>query len=116
MIPFLDLREPNVLHKKELMSAITGVIGSGWYILGKRVKLFEAEFAKYCGVKYCIGTGNGLDALTLIIRAYKELGIFKEGDEVLVPANTYIATILSITENRLKPILSNCKNARNIGI
>ena len=105
MIPFLDLEMVNSPYKKELIDTITEVIDSGWYILGKRVENFEKEFAKYCGVKETIGTGNGLDALMLIIRAYKELGVFSEGDEILVPANTYIASILSITENRLKPIL-----------
>src|SRR3989339_1083127 len=105
MIPFLDLRAINAAHREEIMAAITRVFDSGQYILGKEVEQFEAEFTKYCGVKETIGTGNGLDALMLIIRAYKELGVFSECDEILVPANTYIASILSITENRLKPIL-----------
>ena len=105
MIPFLDLERVNSPYKKKLIDTITKVIDSGMYILGKRVENFEKEFAKYCGVKETIGTGNGLDALTLIIRAYKELGVFSEGGEILVPANTYIASILPITENRLKPIL-----------
>lgn len=105
MIPFLDFKDLNVPHKKELMTAVSAVIDSGQYILGEKVKLFEKEFSKYCGVKETIGTGNGLDALILIIRAYKEMGIFHEGDEILVPANTYIASILAITENRLKPVL-----------
>ena len=105
MIPFLNFRDINAPHKEELMRAIEDVINSGRYILGEKVRKFEEKFAKYCGVKFCVGTGNCLDALTLIFRAYKELGIFKEGDEVLVPANTYIASILSITGNRLKPIL-----------
>lgn len=105
MIPFLDLKNLNAPHRQELIDAITGVIDSGSYILGEKVKSFENEFSKYCGVKETIGAGNCLDALTLIIRAYKELNVFREGDEILVPANTYIATILSITENRLKPLL-----------
>jgi len=105
MIKFLNLKRTNAPHRQELIDAVTAVIDSGWYILGERVKTFEQEFSKYCGVKETIGTGNGLDALTLIIRAYKELGIFREGDKILVPANTYIASILSITENRLKPVL-----------
>ena len=105
MIPFLNFNDINVPYKKELMDAISDVIDSGNYILGEKVKLFEKKFAQYCGVKYVIGTGNGLDALSLIIRAYKELGIFHEGDEVLVPANTYIASILAISENRLEPVL-----------
>ena len=105
MIPFLDLRAINAAHREEIMAAITRVFDSGQYILGKEVEQFEAEFTRYCGVKHAIGSGNGLDALTLIIRAYKELDILHEGDEILVPANTYIATILAITENRLKPVL-----------
>lgn len=84
---------------------MASVVDSGHYILGEKVKSFEEEFSAYCGVKHAIGTGNGLDALTLIIRAYKEMQVFHEGDEILVPANTYIASILSITENRLKPVL-----------
>lgn len=105
MIPFLDLKDTNAPHRQELIDAITEVIDSGWYILGEKVAAFERAFSEYCGVKETIGVGNGLDALTLIIRAYKEMSIFREGDEILVPANTYIATILSITENRLKPVL-----------
>lgn len=105
MIPFLDLKSLNAPHKNELMDAISRVIDSGWYILGDNVESFERAFSDYCGVGNTIGTGNGLDALTLIIRAYKELGIFHEGDEILVPANTYIASILAITENRLTAVL-----------
>lgn len=105
MIPFLNLKDINAAYRQELIDAIADVIDSGLYILGEKVRKFEKEFSKYCGTKETIGTGNGLDALTLIIRAYKEMGLFGEGDEILVPANTYIATILSITENRLKPIL-----------
>lgn len=105
MIPFLNFKDLNAPYRQELLDAIAGVIDSGHYILGEKVEQFESEFAKYCGVKSVIGTGNGLDALTLIIRAYKELGVFNEGDEILVTANTYIASILAITENRLKPIL-----------
>jgi len=105
MIPFLDLKKINQQYRGELIEAATNVIDSGWYIQGEQVKEFEKEFASYCGTKYCIGVGNGLDALILIFRAYKELGRLKEGDEVIAPANTYIASILAITENRLKPIL-----------
>ncbi|MFA5832097.1 MAG: DegT/DnrJ/EryC1/StrS family aminotransferase [Bacteroidota bacterium] len=105
MIPFLDLKKINHRHKNEILKEIEKVIDSGWYILGESVKTFEASFAAYCGVKYCIGVANGLDALILILRAYKEMGILSEGDEVIVPANTYIATILAITENRLFPVL-----------
>lgn len=105
MIPFLDFRELNKPYRQELLEAIAKVINAGHYILGEEVEAFEQEFASYCGVKHAIGCGNGLDALTLIMRAYKELGVFKEGDEILVPANTYIASILSVTENGLKPVL-----------
>jgi dTDP-4-amino-4,6-dideoxygalactose transaminase len=105
MIPFLDLKEINAQYREELILAATNVIDSGWYIQGKQVQRFEKEFADYCGTKYCVGVANGLDALILIFRAYKELNKLKEGDEVIVPANTYIASILAITENRLKPVL-----------
>ena len=105
MIPFLEFAKLNAPYKKELMDAVSGVIDSGHYVLGEKVLEFEHAFAAYCGVKHAIGVGNGLDALTLIIRGYKEMGVMKEGDEVLVPSNTYIASILAITENRLTPIL-----------
>lgn len=105
MIPFLDLKGINTQYRDELIQAATDVIDSGWYVQGTQVKAFEQEFASYCGIEHCIGVANGLDALILILRAYKELGNLKEGDEVIVPANTYIASILAITENRLKPIL-----------
>ena len=105
MIPFLDIKVLNAQYRDELVQAATQVIDSGLYIQGSQVKGFEGEFATYCGTKHCIGVANGLDALILILRAYKELGQLKEGDEVIVPANTYIASILAITENRLKPVL-----------
>jgi len=105
MIPFLDLKKINAQYRDELVETAIKVIDSGWYIQGEQVQCFEKEFADYCGAKYCIGVANGLDALILIFRAYKELGRLKEGDEVIVPANTYIASILAITENRLKPVL-----------
>ena len=105
MIPFLDLKSINAQYRSELIDAATRVIDSGWYIQGTEVKAFEEEFANYCGSKHCIGVANGLDALILTLRAWKELGKLKEGDEVIVPANTYIASILAITENRLKPVL-----------
>lgn len=105
MIPFLDLKLINSQYKDELIEAAMRVINSGWYIQGQECNQFEKEFAGYCGTEHCIGVGNGLDALTLIFRAYKELGKLKEGDEVIVPANTYIASILSITENNLVPVL-----------
>jgi len=105
MIPFLDLKAVNGNYRDELVEAATRVIDSGWYIQGGEVTAFENEFADYCGTKYCIGVANGLDALTLTFRAWKEMGLLKEGDEVIVPANTYIASILAITENRLRPVL-----------
>jgi len=104
-VPFLDLKAQVDELRDELQEAFERVLNSGWFILGREVEDFEREFAEYCGVKYCVGVGNGLDALSLILRAYREMGRLKEGDEVIVPANTYIATILAITENRLKPML-----------
>ncbi|MGH2307635.1 DegT/DnrJ/EryC1/StrS family aminotransferase [Aliarcobacter sp. ERUVET-8] len=105
MIPFLDLKELNTQYKAELIEACTRVIDSGWYIQGNECKEFDKEFAKYCGAKYAIGVANGLDALILILRAYKELGFMKDGDEVIVPSNTYIASILAISQNNLVPVL-----------
>jgi dTDP-4-amino-4,6-dideoxygalactose transaminase len=105
MIPFLDLKAINQQHRQALIAAATRVIDSGWYVLGQQVKAFEQEFAAYCGTSHCVGMANGLDALVLTLRAWKELGKLKEGDEVIVPANTYIASVLAITENRLKPVL-----------
>lgn len=105
MIKFLDLYKINQNHKEELMKAFERVLDSGWYIMGTELKKFESDFASYCGVKHAIGVANGLDALILIIRAYKELGLFKKGDEIIVPANTYIASILAISANDLVPVL-----------
>ncbi|WNF57341.1 DegT/DnrJ/EryC1/StrS family aminotransferase [Pseudomonas sp. SG20052] len=105
MVPFLDLGSVNSQFRNELIEAITRVVDSGWYIQGECVKKFEAAFADFCGVKHCVGVANGLDALTLTLRAWKELGKIQEGDEVIVPANTYIASILAITENKLTPVL-----------
>lgn len=105
MIPFLNLQKINAGYRNELIDAIIGVVDSGWYILGEEVKNFETKFSEYCGVKYTVGVANGLDALKLILRGYMELGKLAEGDEVIVPANTYIATILSISGNRLVPVL-----------
>lgn len=104
MIPFLNLKSVNSQYRDELIAAVTQVIDSGWYIQGQQVSAFEDEFAKYCGAKHCVGVANGLDALILIFRAFIELGKLKADDEVIVPANTYIASILAITENKLKPI------------
>jgi len=105
VISFLDLKALNQRYREELIDTVTRVIDSGWYIQGNEVEAFEKEFAEYCGSKHCIGVANGLDALTLTLRAWKELGRLKEGDEVIVPANTYIASILAITESRLVPVL-----------
>jgi len=105
MISFLDLKKVNARYREELIEACTNVIDSGWYVQGNECDKFEKEFAFYCGTKYAIGVANGLDALILIIRAYKELGIMKDGDEVIVPSNTYIASILAISQNNLVPVL-----------
>ncbi|MCG9537197.1 DegT/DnrJ/EryC1/StrS family aminotransferase [Providencia huaxiensis] len=105
MIPFLNLQSINNQYQQELKDACSRVIDSGWYIMGKELENFEASFANYCGTKYAIGVANGLDALTLVLRAWKELGKIKAGDEVIVQANTYIASVLAITENDLVPIL-----------
>jgi len=104
-IKFLDLKKINSQYSDELKQAAAEVIDSGWYLMGPKLKSFETNLASYLGVNNVIGVANGLDALRLIFKAYIELGIMKIGDEVIVPANTYIATILSITDNRLKPIL-----------
>ena len=104
-IPFLSLKDVTALHGDEINAAVTRVVNSGWYLQGKENERFEADYAKFIGTKYAIGCANGLDALIWIFRAYVELGIMQSGDEVIVPANTYIATILAITENGLKPIL-----------
>ncbi len=104
-IKFLDLKKLNSKYEKEILQAANSVVSSGWYILGKEVEKFEKNFADYCGVKYSIGVGNRFDALNLILRGYKELGIFKENDEIIVPSNTYIASILAVSNNNLKPVL-----------
>ena len=105
MIPFLSLKDVTALHGDEINAAVTRVVNSGWYLQGMENKRFEENYAKFIGTKHTIGCANGLDALIWIFRAYMELGIMQPGDEVIVPANTYIATILAITENGLKPIL-----------
>ena len=104
-IAFLDLKGINQQYRQALIDAATRVIDSGSYVLGQEVKAFEREFSHYCGTNHCVGMGNGLDALTLTLRGWRELGKLSEGDEVIVPANTYIASVLAITENRLKPVL-----------
>ena len=105
MIKFLDLQALNQQYEAELKEACSRVIDSGWYIMGNELEKFELEFAKYCGTQFCIGVANGLDALVLTLRAWKELGKLKSGDEIIVQANTYIASILAITENDLVPVL-----------
>jgi len=105
MIPFLDLKGINTQYRAELIEACTRVIDSGWYIQGNEHKEFEKEFAAYCGTKHAIGVANGLDALILVLRAYKEMGVMSDGDEVIVPSNTYIASILAISQNNLVPVL-----------
>jgi len=105
MIPFLDLKKINAQYKDEMLKVCEKVIDSGWYIQGEECLKFEKEFAQYCGTKYAIGVANGLDALILILKAYKEMNVLEDGDEVLVPSNTYIASILAISQNNLKPVL-----------
>ena len=104
-VPFLSLHDVTAMHGEEIREAARRVIDSGWYLQGKENEFFEQHYADYIGTHYCIGCANGLDALIWIFRAYIELGVMKPGDEVIVPANTYIATILAITENGLKPVL-----------
>lgn len=103
-VPFLDLRAINAQYADELAAAARRVIDSGWYIHGEEHAAFEREFAAWNGSKHCLGIANGLDALTLVLRAWKEMGVLAEGDEVIVPANTYIASVLAVTENRLRPV------------
>lgn len=105
MIKFLDLKLINQQYSLELKQAAAEVIDSGWYLKGERLERFETNLASFAGVKHAIGVANGLDALRLILKAYMEMGEMREGDEVIVPANTYIASILAITDNRLKPVL-----------
>ncbi len=105
MINFLDLKALNSKYKTQLVEVCTRVIDSGWYIGGQELEKFEQNFATYCGTKFAIGVANGLDALILVLRAWKELGKLQDGDEVIVPANTYIASILAITANHLKAVL-----------
>ena len=105
MIKYLDLKRINDLYDAEIREAINEVLDSGWYLKGEATRKFEQAYAQYIGTRHCIGCANGLDALTLILRAYIEMGVMQAGDEVIVPANTFIASILAITENRLKPVL-----------
>ena len=105
MIKFLDLQKVTAKYADEIHEAVNRVVDSGWYLQGNEVKRFEQDFARYIGTEHCVGVGNGLDALIWIYRAYIELGVMQEGDEVIVPSNTFIASILAITENGLKPVL-----------
>ena len=103
-VSFFNLKKSFEVYEKEINDSLIRVCSSGWYLLGKELDQFENNFSKYCGTKYCIGVGSGLDALIIILRSYKELGILKDKDEIIVPANTYIATILAIIECGLKPV------------
>lgn len=105
MVNFLDLKAINAQYQVELKDACSRVIDSGWFIMGNELAQFETEFAAFCGTKHAVGVANGLDALILVLRAWKELGKLKAGDEVIVQANTYIASVLAITENDLVPVL-----------
>lgn len=104
-IPFLSLKDVTALHAEEINEAVRRVVDSGWYLQGEENERFEKHYSEFVGTRYTVGCANGLDALIWIFRAYIEMGIMKAGDEVIVPANTYIATILAITENRLVPVL-----------
>ncbi|AYF43042.1 aminotransferase [Halobacteriovorax sp. BALOs_7] len=115
MIPFLDIKKQNLKYKDELIKAFNGVLESGYFINGDQVKEFEESFSKITETRYCVGTSNGLDSLVLCILAWKEIGFLKSGDEVIVPANTFIATILAISSCGLKPILIEpCSKTFNI--
>lgn len=107
-IPFFDLKRINNRYAEELENALKRILHSGWYILGDEKEQFEYNFAQYCGTHYCVGVGNGLDAIRLILLAYKELGILVDGDEVILPANTFIATALAVSQSGLVPILADC--------
>jgi dTDP-4-amino-4,6-dideoxygalactose transaminase len=99
MINFLNLKKINSQYEKELKEAASKVIDSGWYLMGHELETFEKNYAAFCGVQHCLGVANGLDALRLIFKAYIELGVMQKGDEVIVPANTYIASVLAISDN-----------------
>ncbi len=105
MIKFLDLQKVNLKYQQEIEDVLLQTFRSGWYLLGEKTKGFETHLAQYIGTKHAIGVANGLDALRLILRAYIELGIMKKGDEILVPSNTYIASILAVSDNGLVPVL-----------
>ena len=103
-IAYLPLKDITAMHGDEIMRAVERVVRSGWYLLGEEVKAFEKEYAAYTRKEHCIGCANGLDALTLILTAWKEMGMIAEGDEVIVPANTYIASWLAVSNSGLKPV------------
>lgn len=105
MIKFLDLQKITQKYAVEIHEAVSRVVDSGWYLQGQENEHFEKNYAEYIGSEFCIGVANGLDALRLILKAYIELRVIKEGDEIIVPANTFIASILAITDNRLVPVL-----------
>ena len=105
MMKYLDLEAINAPYSEEIQERVNAVVRGGWYLKGAVTQAFEAQYAEYIGTRHCVACGNGLDALTLIFRAYMEMGVMQEGDEVIVPANTYIASILSVTESRLVPVL-----------
>lgn len=105
MIKFLDLQKINAQYQEQFQQKLKLVMDKGWFVLGDEVRTFETDFAAYCGTKYCIGVGNGLDALTLIFKGYIQLGKLQKGDEIIVPANTYIASILAILQADLVPVL-----------
>lgn len=105
MIKFLDLKKVNQPYEQAFQDKLKTIMDKGWYILGDEIKVFEADFAHYCGTKYCIGVGNGLDALVLILKAYIQLEKIQKGDEVIIPANTYIASILAVLQADLVPVL-----------
>lgn len=105
MIKLLDLQAITKMHGDEIKDAVNRVIDSGWFLQGNENKTFEANYARYIGTEHCVAVANGLDALYLLMRAYKEMGVMQDGDEIIVPANTYIATIIAITRNNLVPVL-----------
>ena len=104
MIKFLNLKKINTQYEKELKEAASRLIDSGWYLMGKELETFEQSYAAFCNVKFALGVANGLDALRLIFKAYMEIGVMKKGDEIIVPSNTYIASVLAISDNNLIPV------------
>ena len=104
MIKFLDLQKINAQYEQELKEAASRVIDSGWYLMGKELEAFEQNYAQFCGAEFALGVANGVDALRLIFKAYIELSVMQKGDEVIVPANTYVASVLAISDNGLIPV------------